>query len=510
MSDASDRGITVTEIAPMDQPIAAPAETTAAFVGRALRGPLDTPVLLKDFAGFRRRYGGFWPGSSLGPAVEQFFEHGGKRVYVIRVANNARGAMICLPAKQGVLVLRAVEVGSAEHIRAAIDYDRISDDDENLFNLTLQRIAPGTGLVLDQEIFRRLTCEADEERNVGDVLSTSALVRAQLPLPPQRPSSTLSDYVEPAQTGTDGLALSDYDFVGSANRCTGLFALNQVERFDLLYLPPPALDQLPGPAAVLAAELYCRKRGAMLILDPPADWKSTYDAIQGTRTAGYSDPDVLSYFPRVVSRDDEDGQSITIGGAIAGLLCKLDRTRGPWEDLDQRGLTLSRKLRPAIDVFSSDAHLLVKEGLNVVAGQNPGHTMVCGSVTLARGTQVSDEFSDLTARRLCLAITNAIDRATRWAVFEPNVVAARERIVNKVHAFMCALSDAGAFKDNHFLVQCDAGSARKAVDPDRGLTILLAFHPAGSKETISLTMHQTASGCRVATTAFAPGHAEVA
>ena len=158
MSDATDRGITVTEIAPMDQPIDASAETTAAFVGRALRGPLDTPILIRNFAEFRRRFGGFWPGSSLGSAVEQFFEHGGRRVYVIRVANNARGAMICLPAEHGALVLRAVEPGSAEQIRAAVDYDGIDKDDESLFNLTLQRVAPDTGLVLDQEIFRRWRC----------------------------------------------------------------------------------------------------------------------------------------------------------------------------------------------------------------------------------------------------------------------------------------------------------------------------------------------------------------
>jgi len=494
----------------MDQPIDASAETTAAFVGRALRGPLDTPVLLTSFAAFRRRFGGFWPGSSLGSAVEQFFSHGGKQVYVVRVANNARGAMICLPASHGVLILRAVEPGSAEHVRAAVDYDGINEQEDTLFNLTLQRVAPDTGLVLDQEIYRRLTCEPGKERSVDDVLVSSSLVRVQGPIPAERPVLTDSDYVEPAQAGSDGQSLSDYDLVGSAGRGTGMFALNQVENIDLLYLPPPAPQQVPGPAAVLAAELYCRKRGAMLILDPPVEWRSTYDAIRGVRDACYANPDVLSYFPRARIRDDENAPPVPIGGAIAGLLCKLDRLHGPWEELDQYGFALDRELLPAIDIFSSDAHLLVKEGLNVIAGQNPGHTMVCGSVTLAHGTQPGDEFAILTTRRLCLAITNAIDQSTRWAVFEADAAAAREKIVSKVHAFMCALSDAGAFEDDQFLVQCDAGSSRKPINPDKGIAILLAFRPAGSEETVSLTLHQTASGCRVATTAFAPVRAEVA
>ncbi|HEX2140114.1 MAG TPA: hypothetical protein VHG33_10420, partial [Woeseiaceae bacterium] len=79
MSDVIGRGITVTEIAAMDQPIDTGRETTAVFIGRALRGPLDTPVTLGSFADFRRRFGGTWHHSSLGPAVEQFFDHAVQR-----------------------------------------------------------------------------------------------------------------------------------------------------------------------------------------------------------------------------------------------------------------------------------------------------------------------------------------------------------------------------------------------------------------------------------------------
>ncbi len=108
----------------MDQPIDRRSETTAAFIGRALRGPLNTAVAIRGMADFSRRFGGVWSRSSLGPAVEQFFAHGGRQLYIVRVANNARGAMICLPAHHGVLVLRALEPGSTEQIRAAVDWHR--------------------------------------------------------------------------------------------------------------------------------------------------------------------------------------------------------------------------------------------------------------------------------------------------------------------------------------------------------------------------------------------------
>lgn len=509
MSDASDRGITVTEIAPMDSSIDVAPESTAAFVGRALRGPLNTPVLVESYAAFHRRFGGTWQRSSLGPAVQQFFEHGGKKLYVVRVANNARGAMICLPAIGGFLVLRALEPGSTESIRAAIDYDGI-DINEQRFNLTIQRVAPGTGIVLDQEIYRDLSCEEGDHGFIADELASSMLIRAQMPMPAGRPAKTNEKYIEHVQPGTDGFSLSDYDLVGCAFRNTGLFALNEIDHFDLLYLPPPGRDRDPGPAAILAAELYCRKRGAMLVMDPPREWKSVRKAVEGVRALDYSSPNIFSYFPRVYDRSEEVAVPRVAGAAIAGLLCKLDRHSGPWEDLDQPGLGLRSSLVPALHLNVDDAHILVREGVNVIAGRMAGRAMVCGSVTLAGSGQLESTFSSLTVRRLCLDITNTIDLATRWTVFAPNTTAVAERVTSLIHAYMCALADAGAFEDESFFVQCDAGLHSHAVNQSRGVTMLLAFHPAGSDHPLSLTVHQTTTGCRVATTAFAPVFQKVA
>lgn len=517
MSDVENRGITVTTIAPMGEPIGVSSETTAAFIGRTLRGPLNTPILIKNFAGFRRRFGSHWYRSSLGPSVKQFFDHGGRQLYIVRVANNARSAMICVPAKGGFLVLRALEPGSTENVRVAVDYDRIDDEDEQHFNLTIQRVAPDTGLVVDQEIYVRLQCDETERAYIGDALLSSSLVRAQLPLPAGRPIATRgsgpefdSNYVGHAQHGTDGIALCDYDLIGSASRGTGLFALDQIERFDLLYLPPPGRHMDLGPAAVLAAELYCRKRGAMFIMDPPEAWTSAKEAVVGVRSSGFSSPNILSYFPRMCSKDDDELTPRATGGAIAGLLCKLDRVEGPWQDLDQHGFGFDRRLVPATPVEIDEARLLVKEGLNVIAGNTAGRATLCGSVTLGRSTQMERSFTSLTVRRLCLSITNAIDGATRWAVFEPDAARVAEKVQSQVHAYMCYLANAGVFIDDAFLVQCNAGLHGHPSDPDRGITILLGFHPVGSDEPVSLTLHQTLSGCRVATTAFAPTIAEVA
>ncbi len=517
MSDGFDQGITVTEIAAMDLPIDVAPETTAAFVGRALRGPLNIPILVESFAAFQRRFGGLWHRSSLAPAVKMFFEHGGEKLYVVRVANNARGAMLALPAANGVLVLRALEPGSTENIRAAVDYDGVDDANDQEFNLIVQRVVATSGVILDQEIFKRISCDPDAKLFVGSVLLNSELVRAQSPLPSGRPATTVkrgsafeTTYVGHAQQGTDGSALTDYDLIGSAAKRSGIFSLNQVEHFDLLYMPPPTRERDLGPAVYLAAEQYCRLRGALLVMDPPASWNSAQAALAGIKSSGYASPSIVGYFPRVVHRNDQEAIPRVAGAAIAGLLCKLDRVRGAWEDLDQHGFGIHRDLNPAVDLSIANAKQLVREGLNVFAGRTASRATLCGSVTLGRGSQMDRRFTSLTVRRLCLHITNAIDKATQWAVFETDAARVAERIHGQVDGFMSHLANRGAFADDHFVVQCDTQLTSNTSDPDRGVTILLAFRPVGCDEDVALTLHQTVAGCRIATTAFAPVTARVA
>lgn len=511
MSDAFDRGFTVTEMAQMDQPIDASRETTAAFIGRALRGPLNEATLISSFGDFRRRFGDIWSRSSLGPAVQQFFEHGGKNLYIVRVANNARGALICLPASGSALVLRALEPGSTERIRAAVDYDGIDADNDELFNLTLQRVDPTTALVSDQEMYRHASYRPGKNNFIFDLLLTSSLARVLRPLPAHRPEITVgphtpfdSAYVQPVQEGTDGQELSDYDLVGSRSRETGLFALEQLDRLDILYLPPPGKGRDLGPTSVLAAERYCRKRGAMLIVDPGVRWETPNEAVRSVRDLGYASPNMLGYFPRMRYRYADSMPPRAVGGAIAGLLCKLDRSRGVWQKLDQPGMGLNRNLVPAMIIDDNTAQTLARAGLNSIRAGTAGSARLAGNVTMGRGSESHREFANLSVRRLCLQIANAIDQATRWAVFAPADARLAARIRSQVTAYLAGLTNMGAFANDRVVVQCDAGLSKRDAGSEPGVTILIAFCPLGRQESVSVTLHQTVSGCRVASTAFAP------
>ncbi len=509
MSDAVDHGITVTEIASMDKPIDVCPVSTAAFIGRALRGPVNTPVLVTSFAEFARRFGGIWARSSLGPAVRQFFDQGGTRLYVVRVANNARGAMLCLPANGSALILHAVDPGSTEVIRAAVDYDGLDESSEDRFNLTLQRINPANGLVADQEFFKSLSWQIGDDDFVADALLTSKIACVVAPYPMRRPELTIapgslyeSTYVEATQPGTDGEELTNYDLVGSRQKRSGLFSLEQVEYFDLLYLPPPGKNKDVGPPAILAAEMYCRDRSALLVVDPPASWTTAEEAVQGTRAFGYASPNMLGYFPRVLESGSGSSEARAAGGAIVGVLCRHDLSHGIWQSLDQSGLGLQRKFKAAQTLSPEAEQQLVRAGLNVLRRGPNGKLRVSGAVTMGRGSEAVATYSQLPVRRFCLQVVNTISRSTRWAVFEAADDDLAGRVRGQILTYFDCLNDLGAFENDQFVVQCDAGVSKRADSKEHGVTVLLVFHPAGSEVPISLTLHQTVSHMRVGSTAF--------
>ena len=123
---------------------------------------------------------------------------------------------------------------------------------------------------------------------------------------------------------------------------------------------------------------------------------------------------------------------------------------------------------------------------------------------MARGSESHRVFKSLPVRRLCLRVVNTIDLATRWAVFEKPDRRLTARIRGQVLAYLSTLYDLGALENDRFIVQCDAGLTKRSDRLEHGVTILLVFHPLGSNQPISFTLHQTVAGCRVATTAFAP------
>jgi Bacteriophage tail sheath protein len=511
-----ERGAPSAELAPSrTEPIIArlPSAVTA-FVGRTLKGPVQRPVTVASFAEFQHVFGGLWQPSTLAYAVEQFFDHGGGRAIIVRVANGARPPTITLPAGAGTLRLAGVNPGSREYLRASVDYDGIPEGDAERFNLVVQRArSAGSELIEDQEIFRRASVRPDSGRCLADLLLQSRLARVVEPLPAQRPDRSAGPggsaigYAFCNADGDDGGPLTDYDIIGSAAAGTGLFALSAAEGFNLLCIPPLAREQDVGLSALLVAARYCRERHALLIVDPPASWTTARAALDGLRTWPFRSDNAVMYFPRVQGLDRLRGRVETFAscGAAAGMLARTDETSPLWSAGNGEEATLRPALQPAVPVSDADRLRLAQAGVNTLresrTAPGSGGARV-DARTLAAGGSGFTDWKYLAARRLGLWIAASVERGTRWVLLEQNGPATWARARSLVDTFLEVLAEQGAFVgteagDRYFVI-CDERVNRADTVADGRINLLFGFATGRSGEFDAwlVTHHPAASRVR--------------
>ena len=80
-------GVYIEEIPSGVRTIVGVATSITAFLGRALRGPTDQPVVINSYGDFERIYGGLWVNSYLGYAVRDFYQNGGSKALIVRIHN---------------------------------------------------------------------------------------------------------------------------------------------------------------------------------------------------------------------------------------------------------------------------------------------------------------------------------------------------------------------------------------------------------------------------------------
>ena len=469
MRDIAHTGITVTEAVGADVPIVRLPTATTGFVGRALRGPVNRPVRVRDFAEYQQVFGGLWQPSMLSYAVEQYFDNGGREAVIVRVVNGGAPVTISLPCGDEKLVLEALSPGTREILRASVDYDNIAPSEDDRFNLVLQRVRTlGSEQIEDQEIFRRLSTAPGTTRFVTSALQESLLVRVRGVVPNARPDRTFRagarhpiGYVDSNPDGDDGSPLTDYDLIGSAERGTGLFALRDVEDLHFVCVPPPARDRDIGPGVLLVAAQFCRDHRALLVVDPPAAWQTTDDAVQGLRELAFQSDSAFTCFPRVQAFDRLRGrfEPFANSGAVAGALARMDSHRSPWDGLPDEQILLRPGTRPLQLLSDADCQKLTAHGVNPLHAVRASFAGTAQLKTLARGSGAGPESSLLTFRRRQLLTINSIESGTRWARFEGRDRNTWPRLERQVQTFLLGLAASGAFGKGadaqHCEVVCD-------------------------------------------------------
>jgi phage tail sheath protein FI len=490
-------GVYIEEVPSGVHPITAVATSITAFIGRALRGPVDEAITITSFADFERIFGGPWLESNLGYAVQDFYRNGGSTAIVVRVHKTKTNdtASLSLGSTTSKLALQAASPGTwGSKLSATIDDDVKDPSDTTLFNLTVTDT--GTGKI---EAFRNVSFAPTSPRRVDLVLaSQSTLVRMTGSLPTQPQSSF--PQTATASNGNDGDPVDAGLYTGGTLRANkkGLYALENADLVNLLVIPPYTSGGDVDASVLTDTISYAVERRAVVIIDPPAAWTSVDNAVTGAGTF-LSSKNAAVYFPQIQESDPlRDGQigPVAPSGAIAGVIARTDATRGVWKA--PAGLEATVAGASALSVSLTDLEIgrLNPLGVNCLRSSPGAGITVWGARTREGNDRLSSEWKYLPVRRTALFLEESLYRGTQWVVFEPNDAPLWAQIRLNVGAFMSILFRQGAFAGTTpreaFFVKCDAETTTPD-DVNLGIVnIVVGFAPLKPAEFVVIKLQQMA------------------
>lgn len=290
--------------------------------------------------------------------------------------------------------------------------------------------------------------------------------------------------------------------LGNPLQGTGIYALDHVDLFNLLCIPPdPAdagYDQLQS--LYQAAAVYCQKRRAMLILDPPAAWgdharQGHFDKIQPA-DLGIGGPEEARncavYFPRIKKFDPatEEVAVFAACGAIAGIFAATDNSNGVWKAPAGIEAAIVGIAGLEFNLTDSQSGQLNPVGINGLRDFPTAGPVIWGARTLRGADVFADDYKYVPVRRLALYIEESLYRGSQFAMFEPNDEALWSKLRLVISAFMADLARQGACYG--YYVTC-ARTTTTQDDIDRGVVnILVGFAPVRPAEFVVLRITQPA------------------
>ncbi|MBM4288196.1 MAG: phage tail sheath family protein [Deltaproteobacteria bacterium] len=305
----------------------------------------------------------------------------------------------------------------------------------------------------------------------------------------------------PCNAGDDGTPPDALALIGNRVNKTGMYALEDVDLFNLLCIPCSAsLGAGPEAAVMSAAITYCEEKRAFFIMDTPPG----IDTVAEIRTwldnnATLRHKNAALYFPQVRIPDPLNGfrlRPVGASGTIAGLYARTDSNRGVWKapagtEADLRNV---QKLDYALTDPENGA--LNPLGINCLR-TFPIYGNVCwGARTLEGSDQQASEWKYVPVRRLALFLEESLYRGTKWVVFEPNDEPLWAQIRLNVGAFMHNLFKQGAFQGTTpreaYFVKCDKETTTQN-DRNLGIVnILVGFAPLKPAEFVIIKIQQIA------------------
>jgi phage tail sheath protein FI len=290
--------------------------------------------------------------------------------------------------------------------------------------------------------------------------------------------------------------------IGDQNQKTGIYALLDVDLFNILCIPATMkLDDQHAAQVATDATNFCTTRRAMYLFDVPGDVSDSVSAIMNwlDKNAGLRSKNAALYFPRVDIADPLAGfrlRKVAPSGTVAGLWARTDGARGVWKAPAGTEATLTGVQQLEYRLTDPENGVLNPLAINCLRNF-PIYGPVCwGARTLNGADQMSDEYKYIPVRRLALFIEESLYRGTQWVVFEPNDEPLWAQIRLNVGAFMQTLFRQGAFQgstpQDAYFVLCDATTNPQASINLGIVSIVVGFAPLKPAEFVIITIKQIA------------------
>lgn len=535
-------GVYTLEVSSGVRPIEGVSTSTAAFIGVADKGPIPgsvlptgrpaLPVMVTSLTDYTRQFGGFRRDSFLTYAVRAFYENGGRRLYIVRVAPadiaRARNVLPSPPASPpgSTLPITAANEGEWGN-NIWISSDNSSDGEANNFKLvvmygkTSAEAASNIVETYDNVTFRSSVAADPIPPNYVRTLVNSRseyiAMTADINI---RPVNAVPTQLSGGRDGTT----STVDFIGVAAASstvtgTGLRALDKLTDVNLIAIPGRGNVQ-----TVNAGMAYCKNQRVLQDCFFIGDVGLVSD-VNSARLDGAQPDDVIRvsgsgsareyavtgqsgtpldkaagdygaiYYPWVRAADPiGSGRNPLIllppSGFAAGIYARTDNSRGVFKAPAGTEAGVSGALAVATIVSDTEQDQLNPVMVNVIRTVPGSGIVVWGARTIGSDA----EWRYIPVRRMAIFLRTSIYFGIQWAVFEPNDEPLWASLRLNIRAFMLVQFRAGAFQggkpDDAFFVKCDATTTTQQ-DIDNGVVnILVGFAPLKPAEFVVLKLSQ--------------------
>lgn len=487
-------GVYIEEIELGARPIEGVSTSTAGFLGETLHGPLE-PRLVTGFEQFRRIYGGHMEADkSLLPfAVEGFFQNGGQRCVIARIAS--RTAVLTEADLGGWVHVSASGLGAwGNRIAVKVEEGSLQAAGQPLTKFKLAVMywdkAPPANPPIDPTDVNQLTNPNRVEPDVLEVYdnlttdktsidffetvinANSNLIRVfQIP----GANAAVLPLALIGQNGTD-VAVDLQDYQGREITPprpddpivkTGLKGFEQIDEIAIVVAP----NHHSVPNLTTEVITHCtqmRDRFAILHSNPATDTINNIANLRPPQVTTYA----AFYFPwiKVYNPLTKQDTRVCPSGHVAGIYAKTDIERGVFKAPANEVIVGAKSVE--FQLTKRDQDTLNPRGVNCTRVFPGRGILLWGARTMSDNIL----WRYISVRRYFLYLGESIDEGTQWVVFEPNNERLWARVRQSITQFLTSEWRSGALMglkpEEAFFVKCDRTTMTQD-DIDKGRLICI-------------------------------------